>query len=301
MAKRQALKNLRQYGLCVIPRLFSRESVLELSSLALDDMKQALKRLRKLDDIDLLDPNAGLKKAIDNYHEIATREALRCDLRKGPRMSNWTKKSERTSGSPPDFTSQLPCVVDMITDLFCPMENRELEVGNWGKWNFGQKGPGSKTLPCIGKMGSVISFPGSKSQAIHADTPHLFSTSSHLPPHYVNMFCPGVENVEDARVGQTAFFAKTHRLSESSKMVSSDDECVRRLQNTLVRPHLEPGDAVFFDTRILHFGLPNTGKVWRPILYVNYTQPWFARERTDKNWGRTSLFSTSSSTSSKDD
>ena len=76
-------------------------------------------------------------------------------------------------------------------------------------------------------MGSVISFPESKSQAIHADTPHLFSSSCHLPPHYVNMFCPGVENVKDSRVGQTAFFAKTHRLSESSKMVSSDDKSVR--------------------------------------------------------------------------
>ena len=236
VAKAQALKNLRQYGLCVIPRLFSRKSVLELSSLALDDMKEALRRLREVDDIDLLDPSVGLKKAIDNYHEIATREALRCDLRKGPRMSNWKESiiSKSTSGetieSPPAFTSKLPCVVDMITDLFCPIESTELEVGNWGKWNFGQKGPGSKSLPCIGKMGSVISFPGSKSQAIHADTPHLFSSSCHLPPHYVNMFCPGVGNVKDSRVGQTAFFAKTHRLSESSKMVSSDDKSVRYSQ-----------------------------------------------------------------------
>jgi len=288
-AKTQALRNLREYGLCVIPRLFSKSSVLELSSLALADMKQALERLRKLDDIDLLDPNVALKKAVDNYHEIATREALRCDLRKGPRMSKWEKnEKKKKKNSPPSFTSKLPCIVDMITEVFCPIQRPDLEVGNWGKWNFGSHGPGTKTMPCIGKMGSVISFPGSRSQAIHADTPHLFSVP--LPPHYVNMFCPGVENVQDVRIGQTAFFAKTHRLSESSKMVSSNDESVKRLEEALVRPHLEPGDAVFFDTRILHFGTPNTGKEWRPILYVNYTQPWFARERTDKNWGRTSLF-----------
>ena len=285
-ARSHALQNLREFGICVIPRLFSAQSVMEISSLAKADMKQALERLLKLEKIDLLDPNVSLKKAVDNYHEIATRNVLRCDLRKGPRMTQWKKSEDRSS--PPAFTSNLPAVVDMITNLFSPIENPKLEKGNWGKWNFGQHGPGSKSKPCIGKMGSVISFPGSRSQAIHADTPHLFATSSHLPPHYVNMFCPGVhdEGETDFSVGQTAFFVKSHRLSESSKMLSDEEYLAR----ALVRPHLKPGDAVFFDTRILHFGLPNTGNIWRPILYINYTQPWFARERTDKNWGRTSLF-----------
>ena len=43
--------------------------------------------------------------------------------------------------------------------------------------------------------------------------------------------------------------------------------------------------------RCFHFGLPNaSAAVRRATLYVNYTQPWFARARVDKNWGGNSVF-----------
>ena len=58
-----------------------------------------------------------------------------------------------------------------------------------------------------------------------------------------------------------------------------------------VRPHCASGDCVLFDTRCFHFGLPNaSAAVRRATLYVNYTQPWFARARVDKNWGGNSVF-----------
>jgi hypothetical protein len=73
----------------------------------------------------------------------------------------------------------------------------------------------------------------------------------------------------------------------------------------LVRPHLEAGDLVMFDCRVLHFGLANrsarsskaaaaskaapaaTPAVWRPLLYANVTQRWFEDK---KNWEKAALF-----------
>ena len=91
--------------------------------------------------------------------------------------------------------------------------------------------------------------------------------------------------------------------------------CAEFLQR-LVRPHLDAGDAVLFDTRTLHFGLANrsggsdgggsdgggdggskrSGRssdnegAIRPVLYVNYTQPWWNRMKVDKNFEKRKLF-----------
>ena len=49
----------------------------------------------------------------------------------------------------------------------------------------------------------------------------------------------------------------------------------------LVRPRLAPGDALLFDARVLHFGLPNRSDSDRAVLYCNLTEFWF---RDPKNW-----------------
>ena len=57
----------------------------------------------------------------------------------------------------------------------------------------------------------------------------------------------------------------------------------KELETRMIRPHLQLGDALLFDCRILHFGLanmPSTATI-RPILYVNYHHPSF---RDPKNW-----------------
>ncbi len=92
-----------------------------------------------------------------------------------------------------------------------------------------------------------------------------------------------------------------------------DDKPQEALNRRLVRPQLQLGDGLLFDTRILHFGLANQaagGKApaaaavtvdsdgavcgafgeegWRPMLYVNYHQSWF---HDPKNWNdKVSLF-----------
>lgn len=113
---------------------------------------------------------------------------------------------------------------------------------------------------------------------------------------------------DSLRIGQTAFVLGSHRL-EVSAAVMTGLGGQRELIQRLVRPHLQAGDALLFDCRILHFGLANQhlnrhlreqqlasgehkqrlrhpldaegDEFWRPMLYINYHQGWF---RDPKNW-----------------
>ena len=99
--------------------------------------------------------------------------------------------------------------------------------------------------------------------------------------------------------------------SDDDKILDADERLGRARGRVLLRPHCEAGDALLFDARLLHWGLPNTtdedkrsnvvdddddggggddddgtqGQVPRsegvvgmprPLLYVNYHRPWFA-------------------------
>lgn len=72
-------------------------------------------------------------------------------------------------------------------------------------------------------------------------------------------------------------------------------------RDMLIRPHCSLGDAIFWDCRILHFGLGNyTGDqdtagsdtkldpdTIRSMLYINSHYGWF---HDTKNWGTKKLF-----------
>jgi ectoine hydroxylase-related dioxygenase (phytanoyl-CoA dioxygenase family) len=152
-------------------------------------------------------------------------------------------------------------------------------------------------------------------KALHADIYHLYE-HAHLPPHYVNLFMPAVitqeqvhqndtshssSSVEDlvsssssgnhksnpsmgSLIGQTAFVAGSHVMSECARLTLDQREDTRedgasesaasratkgpeareasrsaRIAK-LIRPHLSCGDVVLFDCRILHFGLANRAR-----------------------------------------
>ena len=147
-------------------------------------------------------------------------------------------------------------------------------------------------------VGGVVSLPGAARQAIHPDAEHLYEHTT-LPPHYVVLFLPCCEAAastdpetggdhdaalgsSDLELGQTAFFAGTHLQGEAAALMASnegsDDERERARGAKLARPHCARGDALLFDARLLHFGLPNRSAqgLARPLLYVNYHRPWFA-------------------------
>jgi hypothetical protein len=103
----------------------------------------------------------------------------------------------------------------------------------------------------------------------------------------------------DNLVGGTAFIHGTHRLSITAKLTaenSSEPESALgsssaaaarekaryEMHMRTIRPSLVVGDALIFDTRVLHFGLANrTKSKCRPMLYVNMTHSWF---NDPKNW-----------------
>jgi hypothetical protein len=128
-------------------------------------------------------------------------------------------------------------------------------------------------------------------------------------------------------VGQTAFFVGSHRMATCARLMADqsspggsgqgesddgeggdqgesygDDVALGRIQEAgrderlrrLVRPHLEAGDLLLFDCRVLHFGLANRSAqqlqhaTWRPLLYANVTQRWF---QDKKNWEKVAIFS----------
>jgi hypothetical protein len=212
--------------------------------------------------------------------------------------------------------TQLPLIHALLQEVCNPAPaDLSLQDGNWGRWNFGGAGPGSAHAPlAVAAPAAVISLPGCADQAVHADTPHLYEHVE-LPPHYINMFVTaldtsGVESTDGYAVGQTAFLVGSHKLRKAASLMSTwgkPDADRSLIESALIRPQCQPGDVILFDCRVLHFGLANTSNlgadsqsppsgettgqgVRRPMIYVNYHQPWWARTNVDKNFEKERLF-----------
>ena len=128
-------------------------------------------------------------------------------------------------------------------------------------------------------------------------TPHLFEHVDCLPCHYLNVFTPGYDVVNDptnnyfqnefhdgiwtgnSTIGGTAFVHGSNRLSVTAQLLSDDDTTIdvnmsdknggevdtalirkQLLQLRTLRPALDQGDVVFFDCRTIHYGLANTSQ-----------------------------------------
>jgi len=101
------------------------------------------------------------------------------------------------------------------------------------------------------------------------------------------------------QIGGTAFIHGSHKLSVTARLTAGDDDALStsaaakdkardEMHMRIIRPSIEVGDALIFDTRVLHFGLANQSKRRRPMLYVNMTHSWF---NDPKNWDdRQALF-----------
>jgi hypothetical protein len=301
-SRRRAAAVLDEHGVCVLPGLCPPSLVLQWGQAASDDMKLVVDRLSKKG-IFLLDPGQAGQPRIENYREMSMREALRCDLRNGKKARALALAAQADTHL---SISNHPAIADILTQVMNPPADPALVKGNWGRWNFEGPGPEAKpSPPTVGGVGALMSLPGCADQTLHADTPHT-QVHVHLPGHYFNVFLPAVPDeaqggpqggaqggLPDFRVGQTAFVLGSHRLSVSA-LVMTQEGGQQALSQRLVRPHLRPGDGLIFDCRVLHFGLANqTGGaagaaaggagagVWRPLLYINHTAPWFV---DPKNW-----------------
>jgi Phytanoyl-CoA dioxygenase (PhyH) len=324
----KAVNALQTHGLCLLPGLFTPATILEWGAAAVDDMSAAIEIL-KGKDIDILNPCEGQKK-IENFHELSMREALRCDLRNGRNIKGLAARSasvnifdssfqkdqtvleEVSRQQHPDKNScegeteenirHHPALLSILREVLnpAPADPRD-QLGNWGLWNFEGSGPASGPPEfAVGQVGAVMSLPGCADQTIHADTSHLY-VHTQLPAHYINLFLPAVaaDSASAAiEVGQTAFVLDSHQLRISAHIMNEEGG-QEELEKRLVRPHLQAGDCLLFDCRILHFGLANQYKAsdstpstdgpvsqsqkdgWRPLLYVNYHHKFF---NDPKNW-----------------
>lgn len=287
---KRAVDCLNTHGLVILPGLYRKQDVMDYGKCAVEDMSEALDLIKSRFEIDILNPREG--QQINNFHEISMREALRCDLRNGPRMkarneqlankgetlaSTTLSKSTSITTTPASVAERLaiidknknvcqdlrthPAVMSILQEVMNPISPRDVTEakGNWGRWNFEGKGPESGPPGLVvGRVGCVMNFPGCCDQTIHADTSHLYVHTPQLPPHYVNQFCVAVDTHVNTsfEVGQTAFVVGSHTLSMSSKIMTQQGGDIE-LRSRLIRPHLVAGDALLFDCRILHFGMAN--------------------------------------------
>jgi len=271
VSKQKAIRALANHGFCVICDVFPKSDIMEWRDAVLSDLNAAINRLN-CKGVDLLEPGKTLSPV--SYRELAMREDLRVDLRYGPAIVKMRKQSQRLKSH--------RGILEIAQASMNPKGAHHR--GNFGRWNFGGSGPdGSPQAMTVGEIGAVISIKGCADQAIHADTPHLFEHAD-LPPHYINLFIPATleQNIDfngDSEIGGTAFVAGSHKLEQCERLMDEFHR-VERLRR-IVRPSLRLGDALLFDTRVLHFGLANCSEERRPLLYINLTHAWF----TDpKNW-----------------
>jgi hypothetical protein len=303
---------LQSFGYCIVPRMVSPGVCCSLGKLLLEDLHDAARILRRDHGVDLYNPggssstNDPAPREAGVYRELSLREDCRMDLRNGPRLDRARSQPEHTycpsldspscvdgnnawviraetplrpshgAASAPFFRGH-PDLMEIVRRCMNPAPPASLDVsGNWGRFNFNSSDPGTYQDVRVGRMGAIVSLPGAADQALHADTPHLFEIVPHLPPHYVNAFCPGAPSAHG--VGQTALVHASHKLDAASRLLAGD-----AWHGAVVRPRLEPGDVLLFDCRILHFGLANApgSSVERPILYTNITMAWF---HDPKNW-----------------
>ena len=81
-----------------------------------------------------------------------------------------------------------------------------------------------------------------------------------MPPYSVTLVIPLVGLNETT--GSTRFYPGTHADPNAEDL-------------TMIAPDAEPGDAILFDSRILHGGQANRSDAPRPILYCTYHRAWY--------------------------
>ena len=269
----RAARVLRKEGVVILPGLLDAADADALCQDALDDFERCRQELVKKGKGDL-----AAAQQQHNYRELAMREDLRCDLRGTPSLTSEEGVERRNRLRQNEAIREI-CRRAATAP---PSQHRE---GNYGLWNFDLGGPGApKKALDAGAIGSVIALPGCAEQALHADAPHIYD-GIHLPGHYYNCFLYGGEASNEPAAGQTGFVPGSHFCEACATLVK---DAPRNVAAGIVRPRLSSGDALIFDARILHFGLPNRSSTRRAIVYCNHTEYWF---RDPKNWDdRVSVF-----------
>jgi ectoine hydroxylase-related dioxygenase (phytanoyl-CoA dioxygenase family) len=118
---------------------------------------------------------------------------------------------------------------------------------------------GPKTY--LEKAGMLVAHPGAEAQRWHMDTPHLFASRQHLPPHSISVFVPLCALTE--LNGPTEFQLSTHIKANLATPPTHAD----------ARAPL--GSLVIYDIRVMHRGGANRSEADRPVVYLTFSRVWY--------------------------
>eukprot|EP00565_Helicotheca_tamesis_P003874 CAMPEP_0185726698 /NCGR_PEP_ID=MMETSP1171-20130828/2590_1 /TAXON_ID=374046 /ORGANISM="Helicotheca tamensis, Strain CCMP826" /LENGTH=279 /DNA_ID=CAMNT_0028395093 /DNA_START=38 /DNA_END=877 /DNA_ORIENTATION=- len=123
----------------------------------------------------------------------------------------------------------------------------------------------------LSSLSVVTATPGCPQQAWHADGGHV-DLSQHQPCHCLNVFLPLVDLTP--QLGPTQVRPGTHHHTRNLAPMMLAAKARKTLRPPLT-PILNAGDALVFDYRVLHRGLPNVTANSRPILVMAFAKKWF--------------------------
>jgi len=122
--------------------------------------------------------------------------------------------------------------------------------------------------------------PGSGTQPLHADAPHLWSgldtgmETAHPAASLVINISP-VDTTEEN--GATEIWPGTHLISPDDQRVSQEMEAARREQVPPVRACARKGSLVIRDMRMWHRGVPNRSNEIRHMIAMVHNIRWLQR------------------------
>jgi len=120
--------------------------------------------------------------------------------------------------------------------------------------------------------------PGSGTQPLHADGPHLWKNLpiAHPPVSLVVNICPMAATEES---GATEIWPGTHRIPNISNPISPTQEAARREIVPPVRALTPKGGLVIRDMRMWHRGVPNHSDHIRHMIATVHQVGWMQRGR----------------------
>ncbi|MCE2746041.1 MAG: SAM-dependent methyltransferase [Burkholderiales bacterium] len=119
--------------------------------------------------------------------------------------------------------------------------------------------------PIINAYGAVVTYPGANSQHVHREHPLLFTKDEHncmLPNYAVTVLIPLVDL--NPTLGGTQLWPRTHTTGLDASQ-----------EGPATVLYAQKGDALMFDYRTFHGGMPCLAGELRVVLFITYSVPWF--------------------------
>ncbi|MCP1381196.1 phytanoyl-CoA dioxygenase family protein [Runella salmonicolor] len=119
----------------------------------------------------------------------------------------------------------------------------------------------------ISDLTCVSSLPGAKKMRIHRDGAIFegLALAPLLPAHAIGLLIPLIPFTR--LNGPTRYWPGSHRINQS---LADFEENLN-----FIEPEIDTGSCILMDHRLVHSGNPNRSEQIRPLLYCNYSLPWY--------------------------